>query len=97
VAGDLAEHFAKVHFKFISGGQMQLRLWIWQRLFISGRQKQLRLGIWQRFIPSLLVGIWQSFIPSLLVGDRCSCGWGFDRGLFQVYWWAFGKVLFQDY
>ena len=48
-AGDLEE----VYSKFISGGQMQLRLGIWH---ISGGQKQLRLGIWKRFIPSLFVG-----------------------------------------
>ena len=42
---------AKVYSKFISGGQMQLRLEIWQRFITS-----LLVGIWQRFIPSLLVG-----------------------------------------
>ena len=53
--------------------------------FIWGGQKQLRLGIWQKFITSLLVGIWKRFITSLLVADRSSCGWGFGRGLLQVY------------
>ena len=57
----ISGHLAKVYYsKLIGGGQMKLRLEIWQRLFISGGQIQLKLGIWQKFI------------ISLLVGDRCS-------------------------
>ena len=41
--------------------------------FISEGQKQPQLKIWKKFI------------PSLLVGNRSIGGWGFGRGLFQVY------------
>ena len=32
------------------------------------------------------LGIWKRFIRSLLVVVRCSLGWEFGRGLFQVYY-----------
>ena len=53
---------AKVYYKFMSCGQMQLRLGIWQK-FITN------LLVGDRCAEA---GIWQRFIKSLLVGDRCS-------------------------
>ena len=77
-AGDLAE----VYYKFISGGQMQRRLDIWQRFIPSllVRDKGAEAGdleeVYSKFISvaqkQLRLGIWKRFIPSLFVGDRSS-------------------------